>query len=41
MWLAQVKALLKPYNAEVKIISKPHDTLYTMSIPCAVSGGKQ
>jgi hypothetical protein len=41
MWLTQVHALLKPYNAEVKIISKPHDTLYTISIPYAVSGRKR
>jgi signal transduction histidine kinase len=41
MWLTQVKALLKPYGTEVKVESKPHDTLYTMSIPYAVSGGKR
>jgi nitrogen-specific signal transduction histidine kinase len=41
MWLTQVKALLKPYNAAVKVISKPHDNLYTMSIPYTVSGGNR
>jgi hypothetical protein len=41
MWLTQVNALLKPYKAEVKVVSKPHDTLYTMIIPYAVSGGKR
>ena len=38
MWLHPVKAMLKPYNAEVKIVTKPHDNLYTMSIPYAASG---
>jgi hypothetical protein len=38
MWLPQVNALLKPYNAEVKIVGKPHDTLYTMTIPYTISG---
>lgn len=37
-WLKQVRTLLKPYNAEVKIVSTPHDNLYTMSIPYAPRG---
>jgi len=41
MWLTQVNTLLKPYNAEVEIISKPHDTLYTIRIPYTISGGKR
>jgi signal transduction histidine kinase len=41
LWLTQVNALLKPYNAEVKIVTKPHDNLYTIRIPYSVSGGNR
>ena len=41
MWLNQVKTLLKPYDAEVKIVTKPHDNRYTVSIPYAASGGNR
>ena len=33
MRLAQVRELLQPYNAELKIRSKSHDNLYTIRIP--------
>lgn len=32
--LAQTRELLKPYDAELKIRSKPHDNLHAIRIPC-------
>jgi hypothetical protein len=37
IWLKQVKELLRPYNGELQISSKPHDNLYTISIPYGLS----
>ena len=40
MRLAQVRELLQPYNAELKIRSKSHDNLYTIRIPYKELGYK-
>ena len=32
--LARTRELLKHYDAELEIRSKPHDNLYTIRIPC-------
>ena len=37
IWLKNVKELLRPYRAELEISSKPHDNLYTISIPYGLS----
>lgn len=37
IWLKNVKELLRPYSGELQISSKPHDNLYTISIPYGLS----
>jgi len=41
IWLTHIKTLLKPYNAELQISNKPHDNLYTITIPYGVKGKEQ
>jgi hypothetical protein len=40
-WLRQAKELLKPYSGELTVSNKPHDNLYTISIPYGVGNNKE
>jgi signal transduction histidine kinase len=40
-WLKQAKELLRPYSGELTVSNKPHDNLYTISIPYGVSDDKE
>ncbi len=39
-WLRQAKELLKPYSGELTVSNKPHDNLYTISIPYGAGNNK-
>ncbi|MDX1778118.1 MAG: hypothetical protein R3339_04510, partial [Thermodesulfobacteriota bacterium] len=41
VWLKHAKELLKPYSGELTISNKPHDNLYTISIPYGISDNKE
>ena len=41
IWLKHAKELLKPYSGELTISNKPHDNLYTISIPYGISDDKE
>jgi nitrogen-specific signal transduction histidine kinase len=41
IWLKHAKELLSPYSGELTISNKPHDNLYTISIPYGISDDKE
>jgi nitrogen-specific signal transduction histidine kinase len=40
-WLKYAKELLRPYNGELTVSNKPHDNLYTISIPYGARDDKE
>ena len=40
-WLREAKELLKPYSGELTVSNKPHDNLYTISIPYGAGNNKE
>ncbi|TNF53452.1 HAMP domain-containing histidine kinase [bacterium] len=40
-WLKHAKELLRPYRGELTVSNKPHDNLYTISIPYRASDNKE
>ena len=41
IWLKQAQELLRPYSGELTVSNKPHDNLYTISIPYGASDDKE